>query len=152
MKQLDPNTVSEIAKRLSRFLADTSVLYIKTLNFHWNMVGPQFFMYHKLLQEQYEEMAEAIDDLAERIRGLGHPAPGSMKDFLELATLKESTSPLSQDEMVNSLIKDHESLESQLHEQIAFTEEALDQGTADLLVERIRFHSKQAWLLRSNVS
>jgi riboflavin synthase len=142
---------AEIADKLAIFTADTFVLYVKTLNFHWNMKGAQFFMFHKLLEEQYKNMAEAIDDLAERIRMLGAHAPASMKQFLKLATLEESHAKLSQEEMIKELVHDHESLEASCQKLIEYVDECLDQGSSDLLAERIRFHAKHGWLLRSHL-
>lgn len=150
-KTLDNKTVDQITTKLAHFLSDTFVLYVKTLNFHWNMVGPEFFMYHHLLQKQYEELAEANDELAERIRMLGRSAPGSMQDFLQLSCLKESPANLHQNDMIQELVETHDTLIEHCHSLIKFTEEVLDQGTADLLIERIRSHSKQAWLLRSHL-
>lgn len=141
----------KIAKKLSHFCADTFVLYVKTLNFHWNMRGPNFFAFHRLLEEQYKNLAEATDDLAERIRMLGYFAPSSCKEFLELTHLKESHSKLSQEEMVLELAADHATLETDLQKLISFTDENLDQGSSDLLAERIRFHSKSSWLLRTHL-
>ncbi|MCH9627653.1 MAG: DNA protection during starvation protein 2 [Chlamydiales bacterium] len=152
MKTLSSDTIDQITKKLSHFLADTFVLYVKTLNFHWNMVGKEFYMYHRLLQEQYEEMQEATDELAERIRMLGREAPGTMKQFLEFASLKEASAPPPLEQMVLELVENHEEMVAQCHETIQFMDKVLDQGTSDLLVERIRFHSKQAWLLRSHLN
>lgn len=149
-KTLDDKTIVQITQKLAHFLSDTYVLYIKTQNFHWNMSGPEFFMYHRLLEEQYKELAEAIDELAERIRMLGQLAPGSMKQFLELSSLKESPVTLKWDAMIKELVGAHEEMIEHCHALIAFTDEVEDQGTSDLLIERIRAHSKQAWLLRSH--
>jgi len=149
-KQLNEQTCTQISEKLASFLANTFVLYVKTLNFHWNMQGPQFHMYHLLLQDQYENMAGANDDLAERIRMLGHPAPGTMAHLLQLSSLKESSKPLKMEQMVKELTQDHEEMVEQCHTLIAFVDEVCDQGTSDLMAERIRFHSKQAWLLRSH--
>lgn len=151
MKTLSSDTIDTITEQLGHFLSDTFLLYVKTLNFHWNMVGREFFMYHKLLEEQYKELQEAIDELAERIRMLGRKAPGSMKRFLEQTQLKEPKEELNADQMVKELVHDHESLIESCHKLINFTEEASDQGTADLLIKRIRSHSKEAWLLRSHI-
>lgn len=150
-KTLSDDTINKITTKLRHFLSDTFVLYVKTLNFHWNMVSTEFYMYHRLLQKQYEELAEAADELAERIRMLGHPSPGSMKEFLQLTCLKESATHLPVEEMIRKLVGDHEKLIEHCHALIQFTEEVLDQGTADLLIGRIRSHSKQAWLLRSHL-
>ncbi len=152
MKTLSPEIIDQITEKLSHIVSDTFVLYIKTLNFHWNMVGKEFYMYHHLLQEQYEEHQEAIDQLAERIRMLGRPSPGSMKSFLKKACLKESEGLKSAEVMIQELVDDHEALVEHCHAIIQFTDEVHDQGTADLLTERIRSHSKQAWLLRSHLT
>lgn len=149
-KELNDKMRLEIADKLAIFTANTFVLYVKTLNFHWNMEGAQFFMFHRLLEEQYKNLAEGVDELAERIRMLGVHAPASMKHFLKLATLNESHANLNQEEMIQELIYDHETLENSCSKLIAFTDESLDPGSSDLLTERLRFHSKQAWLLRSH--
>lgn len=141
---------TKICDHLAPLLADAFVLYVKTLNFHWNMRGPQFFMFHKLLQEQYEAIAEANDELAERMRMLGGKAPGSMETFLKLARLKESKQGLNQDQMIQELVEDHQRVLEQLHLVLRLTDACGDQGTSDLLIERIRDHAKQAWLLRSH--
>lgn len=143
--------MKEISKKLGHFLADSYVLYIKTLNFHWNMTGEEFFMYHKLLQGQYEALAEANDDVAERIRQLGDKAPGTMKDFLKLACMKESSSDLSAKEMISELVKSHELMVKHAGELIAFCDKNKDPGTSDMIVGRMRDHDKQAWLLRSHL-
>lgn len=140
-----------IVSRLSHFLADSFVVYVKTLNFHWNMVGSGFFMYHKLLEEQYKELADAADELAERVRMLGSHAPASLKEFLALSQIKESSGKLSQEKMVAELVKDHETLVKSASELIKLTEQANDQGTGDLMIERLRASDKYAWLLRSHL-
>jgi starvation-inducible DNA-binding protein len=151
MKTLTPESIDQISQKLSHFLSDTFVLYVKTLNFHWNMVSREFYMYHRLLEEQYKELQEAIDDLAERIRMLGRASPGSMRQFLQLASLKESESEKTAEQMVQDLIEAHEEMVEHCHKVIKFTDQAQDQGTSDLLIERIRSHAKQAWLLRSHL-
>lgn len=151
MKALSEKTIDEISGKLAHFLSDTFIIYVKTLNFHWNMIGAEFYMYHRLLEEQYKELQEAIDEMAERIRMLGRKAPGSMNHFLKLACLKEAKEELTQEEMILQLIEDHENAIEHCHQIIQFTDKALDQGTSDLLIERIRSHAKQAWLLRSHL-
>lgn len=140
-----------VAEKLGIFLADTAVLAIKTLNYHWNMVGPQFFMYHKLLEEQYKELNEALDVLAERIRQIGPKAPATLKEFLELSTLKEGRSTLPQEKMVQELSYDHLLMVKQCHALIEISDEKKDQGTSDLLINRLRAHDKNAWLLKSHL-
>lgn len=135
---------------LSHLLSDTAVLFVKTLNFHWNMHGPQFYMYHRLLEDQYKELLEAQDEIAERIRMLGGIAPGSMEEFLKHACLKESKSTLSQDQMIKELVSSHEALADHCHQIIEFSDSIKDPGTSDLVIERVRFHDKQTWLLRSH--
>ncbi len=144
--------MGSIPDLLAHFLADTLVVYFKTLNFHWNMVAPQFFMYHKLLEEQYKELQGAADDIAERIRMLRKKAPGSMKEMLTLASLKESPSSLKGDQMVKELVHAHEEMVKKSHALIQYAEAQKDQGTSDMMIERLRFHDKQAWLLRSHFS
>lgn len=148
---LSKQTLAKISDRLSHFLADTFVLYVKTLNFHWNMVGSEFYMFHKLLEEQYKKLTEAIDEIAERIRMLHGISPGSMAEFMQLSSLKESPGNLSQKQMVEELMLNHEELVEHCHELIKYTDSVYDQGTSDLIIEQIRFHSKQAWLLRSHL-
>jgi starvation-inducible DNA-binding protein len=150
-KTLNDQTIDQITSKLAHFLADTFVLSVKTLNFHWNMKGAEFFMYHKLLEEQYKKLSEAIDDLAERMQMLGRAAPGSMAEFLNLACLKESSSHLTQEQMIHELVQNHEELVEHCHALIKFTDSVFDQGTSDLMIEQIRFHAKQAWLLRSHL-
>lgn len=151
MSTLDKKTIDQICEKLSHFLADNFVLYVKTLNFHWNMVGSEFYMYHKLLEEQYDELQDANDELAERIRMLGQKAPGSMKDFIRLSSLKESETKLSAKQMIQELVNAHQSLVEHCHGLVQFTEGVNDQGTADLLIQRMRSHAKQGWLLRSHL-
>lgn len=152
MPILTPQIIDQVAEKLAHFVADSFVLYVKTLNFHWNMVGREFFMFHRLLEEQYKELQEAIDEMAERLRQLGKEAPGSMKQFLELACLKESTGRLGLEQMVQELVDNHQQLIEHCHLLIAFTDKVLDQGTSDMLAQRIRSHAKQAWLLQSHLT
>lgn len=140
----------DMSEQLNHFLADTFILYVKTLNFHWNMTGPQFFMYHKLLEEQYQEMAEACDEIAERIRMLGGRAAATMQEFLELGSLSEGKGKPTQDAMIRQLAADHTSICDLCHAMIATADEKKDQGSSDLLVDRLRVHDKFAWLLRSH--
>lgn len=150
-KTLDDKSLDLITAKLSHFLADTFVLYVKTLNYHWNMVGAEFFMYHKLLEKQYEELAQAADTIAERIRQLGRVAPASMADFLKLTSLQEGSYGIAQGQMIYELALSHEAMVEHCHRLIPFTDEKSDQGTSDLLIVQIRYHSKQAWLLRSHL-
>lgn len=142
--------MEEIIKKLGHYLADSYILYFKTLNFHWNMTGPAFFMYHTLFQSQYETLAEANDTIAERIRQLGAKTPGSMKEFLQLAQMKESSTTLSAQEMVQELVGSHRLMVHQSASLITLFEKKGDMGTSDLIIDRLRDHDKQAWLLVSH--
>lgn len=147
----EPKTKEAVHTILCACHCDTAVLYVKTLNYHWNMTGPQFFMYHRLLEEQYKEMAEALDEISERLRAIGFLAPGTMAEFCKNCSLKEGDSSLSQNAMVLSLINDHEKMAANFIKACSVCEDANDPGSADLCIRRELFHSKAAWLLRSNV-
>lgn len=147
---LDKKAREEVAKVISVTLADTYVLYTKTQNFHWNVIDPRFYPLHKFWQEQYEELAEANDIIAERIRMLGEVTPGTLKQFLKLTTLKEVEGVPSGDEMLRDLLKDHEQMIKNIRKGIDRSTELGDQGTADMLIQRLRSHEKAAWMLRSH--
>lgn len=149
---MDKKTAGVVAHELSHFLADTAILYVKTLNFHWNMEGPEFFMYHRLLEEQYKELADSIDMIAEHVRTLGVKAPGTMREFLEKGCLKEAKGHYTQNKMVAELAKDHTTLVEHARIIIELTGELKDPATSDLLVDRVRSHEKSAWLLRSHTA
>jgi starvation-inducible DNA-binding protein len=143
--------VKPVAEALGKILSDSFVLYVKTLNFHWNMKSPQFYMFHKLLQEQIEALQELNDDLAEQVRIMGFYPPSSMADFLKLTCLKEAGSAMSGDKMIKELLADHHHLSEHCSSVIKLCQEHGDEGTADLLIDRLRFHDKQAWLLESHL-
>lgn len=136
---------------LSRALADLHVLYVKTRNCHWNLVGRRFHSLHEFFEEQYTQLAEAIDEVAERIRMLGGVSPASMEEFLRLARLKEKSGALIEgDEALGLLEEDHEAIARQLRHEIPRVEEELkDVGTADFLTGQLRNHEQAAWMLRS---
>lgn len=138
-----------VAEGLVRLLADTYVLYVKTQNFHWNVVGPHFFAYHKAFEEQYEQLADAVDVIAERIRALNEQTPASMSDFLSLTSLDEAEERLEVKEMVKMLLEDHEMIADILTELFEIAEENNDEVTLDLLIQRKTEHDKTAWMLRS---
>lgn len=142
---------SNIAKHLASFLADTYILYLKTQNFHWNIVDPRFYFLHKMFEEQYEELAEAVDVIAERLRGLGVKSPGSMKEFLSLTHLKEASGQYSGNEMIKELLHDNQFISQSLHDLITEANDQGDDGTADLYIDRVRVHQKAAWMLRSHL-
>lgn len=135
---------------LNRVLSDQHVLYIKTRKYHWNVTGRNFYSLHELLEKQYETLAEAIDEVAERSRSMGHPALGTMKEFLECATLKEEPgdNPAAM-QMVANLVGDHEATIRNLREFVEKASEANDEGTADFLTGMMEAHEKMAWMLRA---
>lgn len=138
-----------IAGGLSRLLADTYVLYLKTHNFHWNVEGPMFQTLHQMFMEQYTETWNAIDLIAERIRSLGHYAPGTYKEYLGLARIKESTGVPKAEQMVKLLIDGQEAVVKTAREVIPLADRASDEPTLDLLTQRMQVHEKNAWMLRS---
>lgn len=138
-----------IAQGLSRVLADTYTLYLKTQNFHWNVTGPHFNSLHLMFEEQYQTFPPAIDEIAERIRSLGAFTPGSFQMYKELSVVPESTEVPAAMEMVKLLLKDHEAIARRAREAFAMADDADDEATADLLTRRIEFHEKTAWMLRA---
>jgi len=138
-----------IAKGLSRLLADTYVLYLKTHNFHWNVEGPMFQTLHQMFMEQYTETWNAIDLVAERIRSLGHYAPGTYREYLLLARIKETPGVPRAEQMVKLLIEGQEAAVRTAREVLPIAERADDQPTLDLLTQRMQVHEKNAWMLRS---
>lgn len=138
-----------IGEGLSRLLADTYTLYLKTHNFHWNVTGPMFNTLHLMFEQQYTELATAVDLIAERIRALGMPAPGSYKQFAELTSIQEETGVPSAEEMIRQLVKDQETVVRTARSIFPLVDEAHDEPTADLLTQRMQVHEKTAWMLRS---
>lgn len=150
---MDSDAIQGVVEILTRTLADTEVLYVKTLNFHWNIVGPNFYSVHLLLDAQYHELEKASDELAERIRSYGRPSAGSMSEFLAQASLNERTgdSVITSD-MLDELVTDHEAAMRQLRDDIErCTEEFKDEGAADLLIKHLQIHQEMAWMLRSHL-
>ena len=140
----------EISASLSRLLADSYTLYLKTHNFHWNVEGPLFSTLHQMFMEQYTEMWNALDLIAERIRALGHYAPGSYKQFSELTSIQESeVVPSSSEAMLQQLLSGHEAVARTARAAFPTAEKGNDEGTLDLLTQRIQLHEKTAWMLRS---
>ena len=139
----------DIAEDLCALLADTYVLYVKTQNFHWNVTGPAFHSLHKMFEAQYKDLAEAADLIAERVRALGQPAPGSFSEFSELATLRESRGIVRAEDMVGILEDDHETVTRKIRSCMLKTEQAGDHGSADLMTQRLLAHEKASWMLRS---
>lgn len=138
-----------IAEGLSRLLADTYTLYLKTHNFHWNVTGPMFNTLHLMFEQQYTELAAAVDEIAERIRALGVHAPGSYAQFADLTNIKEETGVPSAKDMIAQLVKDQETVVRTARQVFPLAEDASDEPTADLLTQRMQIHEKTAWMLRS---
>lgn len=139
----------EIAQGLSKLLADSYTLYLKTHNFHWNVTGPMFSTLHTLFEQQYMELATAVDEIAERIRALGIIAPGSYKQFSELSSIKEETGSPSAEDMIRQLVEGQESIVKTARSVFPAVDNANDEPTADLLTQRMQLHEKNAWMLRS---
>jgi starvation-inducible DNA-binding protein len=139
----------EIADGLSRLLADTYTLYLKTHNFHWNVTGPMFNTLHLMFEAQYNELALAVDLIAERIRALGYPAPGSYKAYAGLSSIKEADDVPSAKAMIAQLVKGQEAVVKTARSIFPAVERANDEPTADLLTQRMQVHEKTAWMLRS---
>ena len=139
----------EIAQGLAKLLADTYLLYIKTHNYHWNVTGVMFQTLHSMFEKQYIELADAVDLLAERMRALGHYAPGSYQAFSKLASIKESDNVPSATEMIAQLIKGHETVIETARTILPVVENAHDEATLELLTQRFQVHEKTAWMLRS---
>ncbi len=139
----------KIAEGLSRLLADSYTLYLKTHNFHWNVTGPMFSTLHTMFETQYTELAIAVDDIAERIRALGMPAPGSYAQFSALSSIKEETTVPDAREMICRLVEGQEAVVRTARSLFDVVEEARDEPSADLLTQRMQIHEKNAWMLRS---
>mgnify|MGYP001814587128 FL=1 len=138
-----------IAEGLSHLLADTYTLYLKTHNYHWNVVGPMFNTLHLMFETQYNELALAVDEIAERIRALGEPAPGTYREFAELSSVTEDTDAPDATEMIRRLVEGQETVVRTARSIFPAVEQANDEPTADLLTQRMQVHEKTAWMLRS---
>jgi starvation-inducible DNA-binding protein len=138
-----------IGDGLARLLADTYTLYLKTHNFHWNVTGPMFNTLHLMFEQQYTELALAVDAIAERIRALGFPAPGTYARFGQLTRIQEETGVPAAEEMLRQLVKDQETVVRTARSIFPVVDEAHDEPTADLLTQRMQVHEKTAWMLRS---
>ena len=140
---------AKIAEGLSRVLADTYTLYLKTHNFHWNVTGPMFQTLHLMFMDLYTEQWNAVDLVAERIRALGFPAPGSYRDFAALTSIRENESVPPAKEMIRQLVEGQETVVRTARELLPLVEKVDDQPTVDLLTQRMQVHEKNAWMLRS---
>jgi starvation-inducible DNA-binding protein len=146
---IDEKERNEIAKGLSRLLADTYTLYLKTHNFHWNVTGPMFSTLHLMFETQYNELALAVDLIAERIRALGVAAPGPYSDFIRLSSIKETDGVPNAQQMVKLLLEGHEAVVRTARSVFPIVDEVHDEPSADLLTQRMQTHEKTAWMLRS---
>lgn len=146
---IEPKDRQAIAVALARLLADSYTLYLKTQNFHWNVTGPAFSTLHLMFEQQYTELALAVDLIAERIRALGHPAPGSYFQFAELSSVAEETSVPPAEAMIQQLVVGQETVARTVRDAFSIAEHANDQATLDLLTQRLQVHEKNAWMLRS---
>lgn len=140
---------ADIADGLSRLLADEYTLYLKTHNFHWNVTGPMFNTLHLMFEQHYTEAATAVDLVAERIRALGFPAPGTYKAYAALSSIEETEGVPDWREMVAQLVKGHEACVRTARSVFPRVDKASDEPTADLLTQRMQVHEKTAWMLRS---
>ena len=140
---------AKIVDSLSTVLADAYMLYLKTHNFHWNVTGPMFSTLHVMFEEQYTEQWNALDDIAERIRALGHFAPATYKRYAELSSITEEPDVLSAKEMIRQLVDGNETLIRTLRAGVKVADELDDYPTADMLTTRMEVHEKNAWMLRS---
>jgi starvation-inducible DNA-binding protein len=150
---ISPQSTQGIAALLGRLLADEHLLYVRLRNYHWNLVGMSFGPLHALFQQQYEALADDIDEIAERLRTLGPNVPGTMTEFLQLATLAERPGELPDDRgMVTQLVNDHEAIIRHLRKDVRATDEQYDDmGTSDFLTTLMEKHEKMAWLLRAHI-
>ena len=139
----------EIAAGLSRLLGDTYALYLQTHNYHWNVTGPMFQTLHLMFETQYNELALAVDAIAERIRALGARAPGTYRELSALTVIEEDTDEPNATEMIRRLVKGQEAVARTAREVFAIASDANDQPSADLLTQRLQVHEKTAWMLRS---
>lgn len=149
---MDRNQELSVAKLLEEVLSNTYVLYVKTQNLHWNVVDPRFYSLHLFLEKQYTEMAEQIDEIAERIRMLNCRSPGSMKEFLSRAKIRENYDDLDPNTYLQNLAQDHTYLADDLREKIAKAQDFGDEGTADLFIKLLRDNEKMAWMLNSTIA
>jgi starvation-inducible DNA-binding protein len=150
-KGIKEENQAKVAEGLAKLLADTYTLYLKTHNFHWNVTGPMFQTLHLLFEAQYNELALAVDLIAERIRAVGYPAPGTYREYAQLSSIKETAGVPKAEEMIRLLLEGQEAAAQTARSVFAATDKAFDAATADLLTQRIQAHDKNAWMLRSHL-
>lgn len=148
---ISPENREAIANVLSKVLADTYVLYLKTQSYHWNVTGKLFYPLHEQFEEQYNELSATVDEIAERIRALGFRAPGTFKKYLELTSIDEDVDQPDTMEMIRRLSLDNEQMLSTVRKALKPAKIAEDEATIDLLTQRLNIHSRRAWMLRSHL-
>ncbi len=148
---MDDAARKEVADALSRLLADSYTLYVKTHNYHWNVTGPMFTTLHTLFEQEYQELALAVDEIAERIRALGHRAPGSFTEFARLGSVKEDPGSPDAKQMIRTLADDQGIVAGAARTVVEAAEKAGDEASVDLAVQRMQAHEKNAWMLRSHL-
>ncbi|HTJ80205.1 MAG TPA: Dps family protein [Polyangiaceae bacterium] len=146
---IEPKNREHIAAALSRVQADTFTLYLKTHDYHWNVTGKMFRTLHVMFEEQYNELWLAVDRIAERVRALGFPAPGTYRKLLTLTSIKEDETTPRAEDMIRALVHGHETVARTARSTFRLAEEVHDQPTCDLLTQRMQVHEKTAWMLRS---
>ena len=149
---IEPADTAKLAEGLSQALADTFSLYVKTLGVHWNVVGPNFFGLHKLTEAQYEDLQDAIDTIAERIRSIGHPAPAGFAEFRERSAIRAEMGPESASQMIQELIADNETAARRMRDFSDVAADARDKFSEDLLISRMGAHEQNVWMLRALIA
>lgn len=149
---IEPRDTGTLAEGLSQALADTFSLYVKTQGVHWNVVGPNFFGLHKLTEAQYEDLQDAIDKIAERIRAIGYPAPAGFSEFRERSAVKAEMGIESAGDMIQELIADNETVARRMRDFSDVAAEARDKFSEDLLIQRIGVHEQNVWMLRALIA
>lgn len=147
---IDENDREAVAKTLEQILADSYLLYLKTQNYHWNVTGPNFHSLHEMFEQQYRDLAEAVDTIAERIRAIGFYAPGSFKEYSGLSQLKEASGGETAQQMLANLQQDHEWIIRSMRDFMPVLEKVGDEETLDMIIGRLSTHEKTAWMLRSS--
>ncbi len=142
--------MSEMVQKLEVLLADTYSLYLKTQNYHWHVRGPHFKLLHELFEAHYRELAEAIDEIAERLLILGHKAPATFKEYEKLKTIKDGNSGASATQMVSELAADHGTLIKDLNQALQLAQKLSDEGSVSLLADRVAAHEKARWMLETS--
>jgi starvation-inducible DNA-binding protein len=150
-KRMTNSPKKDIVEALSRLLADSYTLYLKTHNYHWNVTGPMFTTLHTLFETEYTELALAVDEIAERIRAVGAYAPGSYTEFAKLSSIKEETGHPEAKQMIANLVADQRTVASSARRVIEVAEAARDQASTDLGTRRVEVHEKNAWMLQAHL-